>query len=302
MDSAAVLAAVWTSLSRISNIYSVDKLIDPSRVSDQELISNLTSICQSGKEYLEGHRLDNPGVCQDKLPSFLLLSQAEAPMESMKTDNGEWWQKNMCTIPNTSQGNSPNSPKFLGTKTTLQFKPAGAKKGVLGMARYNLLSTTENTDGLHLKEDLALCHVYPLEEKDKANRKGNGKRLRSGDAADQFKDFVPPPLGEWEQDISKVDVTEYCHIGTEDYPVDVPRLESKHWHNFTKIYTENPKLMYAACNHCHMMLKLTGGTSCGTGSLKRHNDTCRCKPKQEQLPGNSSSMPIPSIALQAITG
>ncbi|KAM3198367.1 hypothetical protein ACQJBY_073487 [Aegilops geniculata] len=265
--------------------------------SDQERISILRKIIALGARlYFQPPRLQTS--------AWHLMRHDSEAMEGWTTDQGTWSPKKLVSIPNyTSQGNSLNSPKFVGTKTTLEFKPTGAKKGVAAMTRYHLVRTMKDRPGLYLEEELSLCFVFPLKPKNP-----NGKRQRSGSVADQFKDFAPPPVNEVDQVMSDFDYTSMHPLDLDDYVVDGsdlpssdsskhPRLESKHWHNFTKIYTKNPQLMYAACSHCDTMLKLKGGSSCGTGSLRHHNDSCPCKPMQEQLPGDSSSMPIPSIAL-----
>ncbi|XP_044971850.1 uncharacterized protein LOC123439172 [Hordeum vulgare subsp. vulgare] len=214
-------------------------------------------------------------------------------MEGWKTDQGTWSPTKLVSIPNTSQGNSSNSPKFVGTKMTMELKPTDGTKPVVGMTRYNLLMTMKDRRGLYLDEELSLCHTYPLEIKPK------GKRARAADP------FILP-WDEQDQVASRDDATERSPMDVDEYGVDVPDLpstdsskrprpESKHWHNFTKIYTKNPYVMYGACNHCNTMLKLKDQS---TSSLNNHYPKhCPCKPKQQQqLPGNSSSMPIPPIA------
>ncbi|KAF7034352.1 hypothetical protein CFC21_045376 [Triticum aestivum] len=228
---------------------------------------------------------------------YLLVKTAT---EALKTDHGTWWPKKLVSIPNTSQGNSPNSPKFVGTKTTMEFKPADGSKPVVGMTRYNLLTTREDGDGLDLDEDLALRHVFPLEGKGKGTRNRNGKRSRSGCEVDPHEPITHDGVEELDQMMSNSKKYPVLDAGMDVQDLLFADQPSKQWQSFTKIHTKNPKLTYAACNHCDTVLKLTGGTKCGTGSLRHHNDSCRCKPKQEQLPGSSSSTPIPSIALQAI--
>ncbi|XP_020149534.1 uncharacterized protein [Aegilops tauschii subsp. strangulata] len=270
--------------------------------SDQELISRLREYgaraqCRAWERAWEAMDISK----LFKHTRYLVRHGSEAMDDVWKTDHGTWSSKKLVSIPNTSQGNSPNSPRFVGTKTTMEFKPADGSKAVVSMTRYNLLTTRDDGDGLDLDEDLALCHVFPLEGKGKGTRNRNGKRPRSGHAVDPREPITRDGLEELDQMMSNSkkypipDVDMDVHLLLANQP-------SKHWQNFTKIHTKNPKLMYAACNHCDCdtVLKLTGGPSCGTGSLKHHNDSCRCKPKQEQLPGSSSSTPIPSIALQAI--
>lgn len=170
-------------------------------------------------------------------------------MEVWKTDHGTWSPKNLVSILNTSQGNSPNSPKFVGTKTTMEFKPTDGTKPVVGMTRYNLLMTMKDRPGLYQDEELSLCHTYPLQRKATVIRNRNGKRPHAADHCDA----VLPPLDELDQETSKVDAAEFSPLDVDDYGVDVPDLlstdsskrprpESKHWHNFTKIYTKNLKL------------------------------------------------------------
>ena len=90
---------------------------------------------------------------------LLRLTDYSMGMEILKTDHGTWLSKKMVSIPNTSQGNSPNSPKFVGTKTTMEFKPTDGSKAVVGMTRYNLLTTRIDGDGL----DLDVRSVFTLE-------------------------------------------------------------------------------------------------------------------------------------------
>ncbi|KAE8775173.1 hypothetical protein D1007_52381 [Hordeum vulgare] len=273
---------------------------DLSRCSEQELISIIRGRYRSPEKKAAFLELD------ERAEHWYFIKDFQA----WKTSHGTWSPKKLVSIPNTSQGNSSNSPKFVGTKTTLEFKPTDGTKPTLGMAMYNILMTMKDRRGLYMDEELSLCHTYPLQRKATVTRNRNGKRPH---APDQCNGFAPPPLDDWKQELSEFDMTDSYPLDVADYGVDVPdlfstdsskqpRTESKHWHNFTKIYTSNPKVMYAACNHCDTMLKLKGGSNCGTSSLgHHHNDACRCKPKQDQLPGNSSSMPIPSTALQAIT-
>ncbi|XP_037410990.1 uncharacterized protein LOC119274399 [Triticum dicoccoides] len=266
---------------------------DLSRCTDQMLISILR---EQDINALSGE--------VDQMDSWCLLRQnvCSQVVEALKTVLGTWLPKKMVSIRNTSQGNSPNSPKFVGTKTTMEFKHTDGSKAVVGMTRYNLLTTREDGDGLNLDEDLALCHVFPLEGKAKGTRNRNGKRSRSGHEVDPHEPITHAGVEELDQMMSDSKKYPVLDVGMDVQDLLFADQPSKHWQSFTKIHTKNPKLMYAACNHCDTMLKLTGGTKCGTGSLKHHSDSCRCKPKQESLPDNSSSMPIQSIALQAITG
>lgn len=281
-------------MASIPEFYS---LPDTFSGSDQEYISILRKYRGSEVEALVRRALINYELAS----RWLLARHGYEAMDVWKTDHGTWSPKKLVSIPNTSQGNSPNSPKFVGTKTTMEFKPTDGSKAVVGMTRYNLLTTREDGDGLNLDEDLALCHVFPLEGKAKGTRNRNGKRSRSGHEVDPHEPITHAGVEELHRMMSDskknpiIDADMDVHLLLADQP-------PKHWQSFTKIHTKNPKLMYAACNHCDTMLKLTGGTKCGTGSLKHHSDSCRCKPKQESLPDNSSSMPIQSIALQAITG
>lgn len=145
----------------------------------------------------------------NKLPELFFMRQPAAAMEAWKTDGGTWSPKKLVSIPNTSQGNSPNSPKFVGAKTTLEFKPTDGTKAVHGMTRYNLLTTREDGDGLYLDEELSLCHVFPLEGKGKGTRSRNGKRSRSGYAVDPREPITHAEVEELERIGSEIDPTEY---------------------------------------------------------------------------------------------
>ena len=119
--------------------------------SDQELISSLREYrILEPTPYFEPHRKINHAAARLKnLPWKFIRLKLEA-MEGWTTDEGTWSQKKLVSIPNTSQGNSPNSAKFVGTKTTLEFKPTGAKRGVVGMTQYHLLRTMKDRPGLYL--------------------------------------------------------------------------------------------------------------------------------------------------------
>ena len=167
-------------------IYSLDESIHPSRdtTRDHSMMDWLTSIKQWGKEDLERHRLDNPGASPGQFPSVFLMrsklaaaaaaeAEAEAKADAEAAEakaaelaslmavwtvrpygsEGEWSKKNMVAVRDSLfEANSliKNSPKFVGTKTTLEFIPTGAKKAVLGMTQYNMLRPKENSDGLYL--------------------------------------------------------------------------------------------------------------------------------------------------------
>lgn len=293
-------------MASIAEIYSLpeSQARDLPRCSDQQLISLLRSRYRSPERKTVLLDLDD-------LEHVPVTERAEhwcfiGAFEAGKTSHGTWSPKKMVSIPNTSQGNSSNFPNFVGTKTTMEFKPTGVTHPFFGMMRYNILTTREDGNGLYLDEELSLCHTYPLQGKGKGTRNRNGKRSRSEYVFDPLDGITPAELEELERSI---DSTHHPPLAVVDSSVNVQDLlfaehsksePSKFWQSFTKIYTKDPKRMYAACNHCDTMLKLKGGPSCGTGSLKHHNDSCRCKTKKEQLPGNSSTVPLPSIALQAI--
>ena len=54
-----------------------------------------------------------------------------------------------------------------------------------------------------------------------------------------------------------------------------PEGGSKVWLYFTKIYTTDPKQVYAVCHCCDRCYK--GHAKNGTSHLKRHNETCSSK-------------------------
>ncbi|KAL6847305.1 hypothetical protein ACP4OV_023158 [Aristida adscensionis] len=58
-----------------------------------------------------------------------------------------------------------------------------------------------------------------------------------------------------------------------------PNGKSEVWQHFTKIHTEDPDVVYAACHCCDRMLKAHPKKD-GTNHLRRHNDICRCKQRQ----------------------
>ncbi|XP_044971849.1 uncharacterized protein LOC123439171 [Hordeum vulgare subsp. vulgare] len=267
MESVESFCEKYFPNSSFGDIYSLDEFIDPSRTSDQELVSNLTSISHMRKEEMEVYRLGNPGVGLSKFYFFrqarvkegfdtetasLREAAANKIRKAAYASFGEWHKETMFAIPNTSQGNSPNSPKFVGTKTTMEFKPTDGTNAVVGMTRYNLLRTMKDRPGLYLEEDLSLCHIYPLEGKNKAGP----KRKRKG--------------------------TDEGPLNTKDYIIDGPvGPRADQWDSFTKIYTKNPQLMYAACNHCNTMLKLSSkrgaASGCGTSSLESHSESAKCR-------------------------
>lgn len=85
-----------------------------------------------------------------KLPKRFHLREMSALIEVMKSDHGDWFTKFFVSIPNTCQGNSPNLPKFVGTKRTMEFKPTDGTKPVFGMTKYNLLTAMKDGGGLDL--------------------------------------------------------------------------------------------------------------------------------------------------------
>uniref|UniRef100_A0ACD5Z8M8 Uncharacterized protein n=1 Tax=Avena sativa TaxID=4498 RepID=A0ACD5Z8M8_AVESA len=237
--------------------YSVPEITNPWKSTDEELVRFFMERglkISNSTDRLEDLSRRRP----EKLPSVFLTDGVFSPSEGWQTDQGRWVPKKVSSV-----GNS-----MLGVKTTLEFKPnnGSIKVDVGQMVIYSGLFT--HLDGLFFDEGLSLCCVFP---------KGKGP----SPAPDPCNGFVPPPLGEWKEDLrTNFDATDFCPLGVEDYgvvggPKKRHRGGGRGWEGYTKIYTKDPDRMYAACNHCTTMLKIKPGS--GTGSQSHHNKSCRFK-------------------------
>lgn len=221
---------------------------------------------------------------EDLPPCFLAVkAQGLSCNTGWKTANGKWVQRDAFVDGPRLCGFVPMDSDGTWLRTTLVFRLDDGKKTDLAMTMYNVLHRRANRL-LELEEDMALCHVFRVP---KEKRKPAVRRKLS-----QFPDLDSLDIPDFTCDVSDVhfgipNMDEYIEdndLGGYDQPfVDSSGGPQKQagshvWNDFIQICNKHRKVLYAACHHCHRVMKLTGGSRSGTSSLKRHIDSCKCKP------------------------
>lgn len=237
----------------------------------------------------------------DELPPLFLAVGAGAlsPSKGWTTEHGWWEPKAMYAIPRIGRHRPPDAPG-IWARARLVFRPKDGSESDLVMILYNEISF--HTGKPLLEEDMTLCRIYRVpKEKHKGvvHSEASPHSIRQpiySFADDLLVNKFPPKLySDFDaEDILNCDIPEFTNFEAEDNSVggwDLPSIDSSDrpkkrsrpkpvggsevWRNFTKIYTKDPQVVYAACNHCGRMFKLKGGS---TSSLLKHSKTCQCKP------------------------
>lgn len=235
----------------------------------------------------------------EDLPPCFLAVQADALSlrTGWTTEHGRW-------VPKSSFARILNGmslfESFSGVdhvnklvKTTLVFLPNDGSKSDLQMTLYNEISWKEDK-GYFVEEDMTLCLVSRRKRKGVVHSEASPHSFwpQYGIAADlyyeeiyeshsvqDFLDFDAPDFTNFEAQDTSVGGWDLPSIDSPGGPKKRPRPKpvggSEVWRDFTKIYTKDPKVEYAACNHCGRMFLLKGGS---TSSLLKHSKTCQCKP------------------------
>ncbi|CAM0878130.1 unnamed protein product [Alopecurus aequalis] len=201
-------------------------------------------------------------------PACFLAVQADelSPLTGWVTEHGKWEPKKMFAA-------GPGLGKIIAdlvtyalygwTRTSLVFRPKDGSESDLAMTMYNELRRNNNKE--YLQVDHTFCHVFR-----DPKQKGKDKReaLAISHWRSLFGHYVPSNVSDYLNDLG----------GPNKRSKPNPDGKSDVWNTFTKIYIEGSDVEYAACHHCGRMMKLTGGSGCGTNSLLTHLKTCKFKP------------------------
>ncbi|CAL4898372.1 unnamed protein product [Urochloa decumbens] len=239
------------------------------------------------------------------------IKQDRNNRQSRQTHSGYWKDVGSTAIRSESDKPDMyfNWPTYSGLKTTLKFHLKDDTKTDWFMHEYRLFDTHKSGGPAWLlKEDLAICKVFQQKRTDldlskevlRCRRQKNllwlekMRSLRTNQAQedDDMMRWTELNLmklylltGDKEFHLYKEDPGRLSNKGdlegSESRPGSVERPtasaapnngKSKVWENFTKIYTKDPDVVYAACHRCDKLLSASSKN--GTSHLKNHSKKC----------------------------
>ncbi|CAL4891420.1 unnamed protein product [Urochloa decumbens] len=243
------------------------------------------------------------------LPLRFLIKES---WKSRRTHSGYWKRVGSTAIRSEGDGSSSpsGSPSYRGWKVTLEFCLKDGTKTDWVMHEYWQNATYKGGPAWFLKENLAICKVFQkcTERGRPSCPHGNTEtsvNAKASHSSDMILDSTKEQAREdddmmrwtelnlmklylltggerfylYKEDpgrlLKSVDLGgSESRSGSAERPTgsDAPNGKSKVWQNFTKIYTKDPDVVYAACHRCDKLL--SAHSKNGTSHLRNHCEKC----------------------------
>ncbi|CAN6361500.1 unnamed protein product [Urochloa humidicola] len=241
------------------------------------------------------------------LPSHFFMRKDSS---SLATHSGYWKEKEdeFTAIRSEDQGSSPScSPSYLGVKRTLEFYLKDGTKTDWLIHEYQQLDDYDKSSrpALFLRADVVVRKVFKKQtnlpfEKEKTDRVSS--RVREIDrlmnsygynphryykpdvycfGSGGFSRMMTPPIPlqmKLSREFRKLFMENQQRSdarsvsGERSTAPAAPSGKSEVWQHFTKIYTKDPDVVYAACHCCDRVLNAHPKN--GTSHLRRHTKKC----------------------------
>uniref|UniRef100_A0A0E0MP05 BED-type domain-containing protein n=1 Tax=Oryza punctata TaxID=4537 RepID=A0A0E0MP05_ORYPU len=273
-----------------------EEIVDPSifAASDQDTIAYLAKVRELlGTSKVVNHHLD--GKRPSELPSCFLSSEHFLLTTAI---NSLFRQNSWTEVPGgfSAIRATTDDAEYMGAKKVLEFREQDGTRTGWIMVKYYLLCKRPNkkeklSNSPFFNDGLVLCKVFQLKRPGPVRPKHEAEQLPTNQAFEVDIFYGLEAIIDLPADVllpgEKQRNTHTCSRGgsccnksssrgasSEEQPTKRHK-PSNVWEHFTRIYTSDPKVVYAACHCCDRLF--SGHSSNGTSHLRKHAESCTGK-------------------------